>query len=168
MLSAEAQEYRQNVGLFATGVAVISCTDPEVDISDFDYTVHGATVNSFTSVSLNPPTVMVSLNAGRAHEFISNHHHFGASVLTEAQQNVSNHFAGKRDPDLTPQFVVRHRVSTLVDCLAWFECEVTLRMEVADHTIFVARVLKCGGNQGSPLMFFGSKYHTPNLAGAKV
>lgn len=164
MVTADATEFRQNIGLFATGVAVISCTDPDLDCTDFGYSVHGATVNSFTSVSLKPPTVMVSLNAGRAHEFISNHRHFGASVLTDAQQGISNHFAGKRNPDLTPEFVVRHRVPTLADCLAWFECEVTQRLEVADHTVFVARVLASGRNGGSPLMFFGSKYHCSPVA----
>ena len=55
------------------------------------------------------------------------------------------------------------RVPTLVDCLAWFECEVTRRLEIHDHTVFVARVLSCGGDGGSPLLFYGSGYHCPEL-----
>lgn len=156
------QRFRQAVGLFATGVAVISCSDPDLDCTDVDYTVHGATVNSFTSVSLRPPTVMVSLMAGRAHDFITGNGYFGASVLTAKQRHCSDHFAGKRGPH-APEFTVRDRVPTLVDCLAWFECEVTRRLEIHDHTVFVARVLSCGGDGGSPLLFYGSAYHCPEL-----
>lgn len=167
MYTADPREYRQHVGLFATGVAVISCTDPDVCCTDFDYMVHGATVNSFTSVSLSPPTVMVSLMKGRAHEFITGNGHFGASVLTEGQQNCSDFFAGKRENNIAPEFKIRHRVPTLVDCLAWFECEVIERFNVHDHTLFVARVLSCGGNGGSPLMFYSGRYHRPDLAAVR-
>lgn len=167
MLTVDAQkQFRQTVGLFATGVAVISCVDPDVDCTDFGYTVHGATVNSFTSVSTKPPTVMVSLMAGRAHQFITGNGHFGASVLAQEQQYASDHFAGKPQ-DLPPQFTIRDRVPTLTDCLAWFECEVTQRFDIHDHTVFVARVLSCGMNGGSPLMFFGSRYHHPDLPGPR-
>ncbi|TCK26258.1 styrene monooxygenase NADH-dependent flavin reductase subunit StyB [Pseudonocardia endophytica] len=163
MLTMDAQkQFRRNVGLFATGVAVISCVDPDVDCTDFGYTVHGATVNSFTSVSVKPPTVMVSLMAGRAHRFITGAGHFGASVLAHDQEHVSNNFAGK-PADVPPRFTVRDRVPTLEHCLAWFECEVIQRFEVHDHTVFVARVLTCGSNDGSPLMFFGSRYHQPQI-----
>ncbi|MBW0113752.1 styrene monooxygenase NADH-dependent flavin reductase subunit StyB [Pseudonocardia abyssalis] len=167
MLTLDSQQFRQQVGQFATGVAVISCTDPEMSCTEFDYAVHGATVNSFTSVSVKPPTVMVSLMAGRAHQFITGNGHFGASVLTEEQQHCSDYFAGKRYAD-TPEFTIRDRVPTLVDCLAWFECEVIQRFEVHDHTVFVARVLACGSNGGSPLLFFGSQYHRPALGRSRT
>lgn len=160
-LTLEALQFRQNVGLFATGVAVISSVDPALSYTDIDYAVHGATVNSFTSVSLDPPTVMVSLTAGRAHRFITDGGHFGASLLTDQQKSSSDHFAGKpQDP--APEFAIRHRVPTLVDCLAWFECQVIERFDVHDHTLFVARVLHCGANGGTPLLFFGSRYRFPD------
>lgn len=158
MLTLDSQHFRQHVGLFATGVAVISCTDPEVSYTDLDYTVHGATVNSFTSVSLRPPTVMVSLSAGRAHQFITGNGHFGASILTDAQQSCSDYFAGRPGTQTPPEFTIRHRVPTLVDCLAWFECQVIERFAIHDHTLFIARVFSCGANGGSPLLFFGSSY----------
>jgi len=163
VLTADAQlEFRRTVGMFATGVAVLSCIDPDVDCADVGYAVHGATINSFTSVSTKPPTVMVSLMAGRAHQFITGNGHFGASVLHADQQPCSDYFAGKRYAD-PPVFAVRDRVPTLVDCLAWFECEVMQRFDVHDHTVFVARVLSCGNNAGSPLLFHASRYHRPDL-----
>ena len=73
---------------------------------------------------------------------------------------ASDHFAGRPAAE-PPQFTIRDRVPTLADCLAWFECEVIERFEIHDHTVFVARVLSCGTNGGSPLMFFGSTYHRP-------
>lgn len=154
----DAQLFRRNVALFATGVAVISCPDEHGE-------VHGMTVNSFTSLSLDPPTVIVSLKPGRAHELISRAGHFGASVLTEGQQGFSNHFAGRRDSGLRPEFEKRQRVHTLTDCLAWFECDVVQTVPVNDHTLFIARVTACGGQEGSPLMFFASRYHRPVLTG---
>ena len=156
---ADRQAFRRNVSLFATGVVVISCAD------ELGGHVHGMTVNSFTSLSLDPPTVIVSLKAGRAHELIGKSGRFGASVLNEAQQMYSNHFSGMRDTGLAPEFAVRERVHTLADCLAWFECEVTRAIDIHDHTLFVARVTACGGQEGSPLMFFASRYHFPSIAG---
>lgn len=164
MLANETQklEFRRNVGLFATGVAVLSCVDPDTDPTDMGHVVHGATVNSFTSVSLHPPTIMVSLMAGRAHQFITGGGHFGASLLNADQQGCSDYFAGKQYVD-PPSFSVRDRVPTLTDCLAWFECEVIQRFDIHDHTVFVARVLSCGSTGGPPLLFFGSGYHSPDL-----
>ncbi len=159
----QKQEFRRTVGLFATGVAVLSCVDPDIDCADVGYVVHGATVNSFTSVSIHPPTVMVSLMAGRAHQFITAGGHFGASLLEAGQQACSDYFAGKQYVD-PPAFTVRDRVPTLVECHAWFECEVIQRFDIHDHTVFVARVLSCGDNGGSPLLFHGSRYHSPELA----
>jgi styrene monooxygenase reductase component len=154
----DPQVFRQHVGLFATGVAVISAVDPQVSREDIDFTVHGATVNSFTSVSLRPPTVMVSLSSGRAHQFITDNGYFGASILGDGQEKCSNHFAGKPCLVPAPEFTIRHHVPTLGECLAWFECRVIERFDVHDHTLFVARVLACGAADRAPLLFFASGY----------
>lgn len=148
--------FRKTVSLFATGIAVITCEDD-------DGQVHGMTINSFTSISLDPPTVLISLKPGKAHRLITRAGRFGASILTEGQQHYSSHFSGKPQ-DVVPDFVVRHRVPTLRQCLAWFECEISERVQVHDHTLFLARVMQCDGLDGSPLMFFGSRYHRPVLA----
>lgn len=152
--SLDPMRFRKSVSLFATGIVVLTCEDD-------DGVVHGATVNSFTSVSLEPPTVLVSLKPGKANRFISRSGRYGACVLNEEQQDFSSHFAGKPQETLKPDFLVRDRIPTLRHCLAWFECAVIQKVQVHDHTLFVAEVTACGNEDGSPLMFFGSRYHRP-------
>ncbi len=145
-------DFRRHVSLFATGVAVISAQGE-------DGPVHGVTVNSFGSVSLEPPTVMVSLRPGRARDIILATGMYGASVLTETQHHCSSHFAGDRGRSEAPEFVVQHRVPTLDSCLAWFECEVIDQVVINDHMLLPARVTACGSAEGDPLIFFASSYH---------
>jgi flavin reductase (DIM6/NTAB) family NADH-FMN oxidoreductase RutF len=154
----DPMRFRKTVSLFATGIAIITCEDDGGQ-------VHGMTINSFTSISLDPPTVLISLKPGKAHRLITRSGRFGASILNEGQQHFSSHFSG-RPQEVVPDFMVRHRVPTLRQCLAWFECEISEKVQVNDHTLFLARVVQCDGIDGSPLMFFGSKYHRPVLAGA--
>lgn len=154
----DPMSFRKAVSLFATGIVVLTCEDE-------DGRVHGATVNSFTSVSLQPPTVLVSLRPGRAHRLISRSGRYGASILNEAQQRFSAHFAGKPQDGPKPEFITRDRLPTLRDGLAWFECAVTERIQVHDHTLFIAEVTACGSHGGTPLMFFGSRYHHAAIKG---
>ena len=143
--------FRKSVSLFATGIAVVTCDDE-------DGQIHGMTINSFTSVSLEPPTVLISLKSGRTHRAISRRGAYGVSILHHEQQGLSTHFSGQPQ-DLAPEFLIRNRVPTLKDSLAWFECEVESCVQIHDHTLFVARVIACDAIDGSPLMFFASKHH---------
>lgn len=154
--TADPMNFRKSVSLFATGIVVLTCEDE-------DGRVHGATVNSFTSVSLEPPTVLVSLKPGKAHRLISRSGRYGACILHESQQSFSSHFAGKPQDAVKPDFLVRERLPTLRNCLAWFECVVIERVQVHDHTLFIAEVTACGNEDGTPLMFFGSRYHRPEI-----
>ncbi|MGQ0620098.1 MAG: styrene monooxygenase NADH-dependent flavin reductase subunit StyB [Panacagrimonas sp.] len=150
--------FRKSVSLFATGIVVLTCEDD-------DGKVHGMTVNSFTSVSLDPPTVLVSLKPGKANRLISRHGRYGACILREEQQHFSAHFSGRPQETLQPDFVVRDRLPTLRHCLAWFECAIIEKVQVHDHTLFVAEVTACGNEDGTPLMFFASRYHRPEVKG---
>jgi flavin reductase (DIM6/NTAB) family NADH-FMN oxidoreductase RutF len=113
---------------------------------------------------LAPPTVLVSLQAGKANRLLTRDGRFGASILNEAQQSFSTHFSGRTQTAPQPDFIARERVPTLRHCLAWFECEILNRVQVHDHTLFVALVTACGNQQGSPLMYFGSRYHRTAIA----
>ncbi|MFE5704250.1 styrene monooxygenase NADH-dependent flavin reductase subunit StyB [Rhodococcus koreensis] len=154
--AADSLQFRNSVALFATGIAVVTMQDGEGG-------VHGATINSFTSISLDPPTVMISLKPGYAHELISKSGWYGVSVLSESQQEHSRYFCGSRDSEWHPQFVTGEHVPTLFGSLARFECKVFDTIEVNDHTLFLARVVRCESEDGSPLMFFASTYHQPVL-----
>lgn len=149
--SADAVLYRKSVALFATGIVVVTVDDEEGR-------THGATVNSFTSISLDPPTVMVSLKKGRAHDLISRDGWYGVSVLSKLQSGYVTHYSGRRDPAFEPRLVPGKQVTTLEGSLARFECEVTQIIDVHDHTLFVARVDSCNSAEGAPLVFFDSRH----------
>jgi styrene monooxygenase reductase component len=149
---ADSSLFRHSVAQFATGIVIVSCATAEGG-------VHGMTVNSFTSVSLAPPTVLVSLKPGTAHRLLSQHGRFGASILQAHQQGFSAHFSGRPDSTLQPEFITRQAQPTLKHCLAWFECEVIQQVDVYDHSLFVAHVVACGNESGAPLMYCGSQYH---------
>ncbi|MFI7099479.1 flavin reductase family protein [Streptomyces sp. NPDC050161] len=153
MARPDADLYRQSVALFATGIVVVTADDTGGQ-------PHGATVNSFTSISLDPPTVMISLKRGRTHGLISASGWYGVSVLAREQRDYATHFSGRRNPSCEPVFLPGDRVSTLDGSLARFECEVTREVEVHDHTLFVARVHShTPATKGSPLVFFDSRHN---------
>ena len=149
--TVEPEKFRKSVASFATGIAIVTCRD------DASGQVHGMTVNSFTSISLNPASILISIKLGRMHRLIAHENRFGVSILSHAQQTHSSHFSGKPSA-LEPDFLDRHGVPTLHECLAWFECEVTNRIQVHDHTLFVADVVHCDSVAGAPLLFFSSRY----------
>ncbi|MBF1801838.1 styrene monooxygenase NADH-dependent flavin reductase subunit StyB [Alloalcanivorax profundimaris] len=152
----DGQSFRRAVSLFATGIGVISSEDSDGDI-------HGATVNSFTSISLDPPTIMISLKPGKMHSMLSDEGVFGVSILGEKHKEYSNYFS-RRDVRgaRPPNFTRRHASRTLTDAIAWFECKVEKTLDVNDHTLFIARVTACGQSETAsqaPLLFFASQYH---------
>lgn len=151
-VAVERQHFRQSVSHFATGIAIVSCLD------DDDHP-RGMTVNSFTSVSLDPPSVLVSLKPGRTHTLVQRRGRYGVSVLTDDQERWSQHFSGRPQPDLDVAWETHGQVPVLRGALAWFACEVDHRVEVHDHTLFVARVIDCGHAGGEPLMFYASRFH---------
>ena len=146
--------FRQSVSRFATGIAIVSCLD------DADQP-QGMTISSFTSVSLEPATVLVSLRPGRTHTLIRRRGWYGVSVLRGDQERWSRHFSGQPQADLQVQWDMKSRVPVLRGALAWFECGVDSLLQVHDHTLFVARVLDCDHASGAPLMFYESRYHRP-------
>ena len=155
----DAMQFRKSIAKFVTGIAIITVVSE-------DGGVHGMTINSFTSVSLDPPTVLISLKPGKTHSLVVRNGVFGASILTTDQQPYSSHFSGRPQEALEPGFTTRFEIPTLDRCLAWFECEVTESVRIHDHTLFIARVVRCDNADGSPLMFYASRYHGPTVAAA--
>jgi flavin reductase (DIM6/NTAB) family NADH-FMN oxidoreductase RutF len=151
-IAVEPALFRQSVSRFATGIAIVSCLD------DNDRP-QGMTISSFTSISLDPASVLVSLRPGRTHQLIRRRGWYGVSVLAGDQEAWSKHFSGKPQPDVEAAWALKSHVPVLRDALAWFECEVDSVLQVHDHTLFVARVVDCSHISGDPLMFYASRYH---------
>ena len=116
------------------------------------------TANSFVTVSLSPPTVLVSVMPGRMHQAISESGRYGVNVLPEADRGLSRHFAGRPAP-AQPDFEIVEGLPRLSNCVAFFACEVTRTVDVSDHTLFIAEVSSCEYCDNLPLVFFSSRYH---------
>ena len=149
------EQFRHACGRFATGVAVASVVDEKG-------TAHGLTVSSITSVSLDPPLILICL--GHAITMIDAFRraaHFGINILREQDRELSKHFSTKgHDRFDRVAWHKGHLGVPLVDsALAWMECEVHQRFTSGDHDILVGRVMAARVEEGPPLIYYASRYH---------
>ena len=150
-----APTLRSALGRFATGVTIVTCRGA-------DGRPVGLTVNSFSSLSLDPPLVLWSLrrvSPSRAAFLAASH--FAVNVLAEGQVDLSRRFAsGVGDRFAEGVWHVGHGgVPVLNQAAAVFECETTLRQEAGDHTLFIGRVERFADGRQPPLVFFAGRYH---------
>ncbi|HHV21319.1 MAG TPA: flavin reductase [Propionibacterium sp.] len=153
---AAAQGLRRAMANFATGVTVITCHRDGVH--------HAMTCNSFTSISLNPPLVMVSASQkGRFHQQFLASDTWAVSVLATGHGDVARHFADPGRDRLRQFAAVPHRISghtgaALVEgALAWLECRTVEVLPAGDHTIVLGEVMGAEVNEqdgATPLTYF--------------
>lgn len=127
---------------------------------------HGMTVNSFTSVSLEPPLIIISLQDNtHTRELVERAQAFAVTVLSYDQRELADRFAG-RTPESpnrmagveTEAFVTG--APLLKNGLAWFDCRVTQTIKVGPNTMFVAQVVAARGTgEGQPLVYHNRLYH---------
>jgi len=151
MRHADPLDFRAAASRFATGVAVLTALDR-------DGVACGMTANSFVTVSLSPPTVLVSIRPGRTHDAVSASRRYGVNVLPEQAQALSKHFAD-RSRDTCLDHEITEGLPRLSNCVAFFACEVIRTIDVSDHTLFIAEVSSCHHSDNLPLVFFSSRYH---------
>jgi flavin reductase (DIM6/NTAB) family NADH-FMN oxidoreductase RutF len=152
MQRANPVAFRHAASRFATGVTVLTALDEHADVC-------GMTANSFVTVSLSPPTVLVSVMPGRMHQAISASGRYGVNVLPEGGRKLSRYFSGRPIDDASPDYNILEGVPRLSSCLAFFACEVIRIVDVSDHTLFIAEVSNCDYSDNTPLVFFSSRYH---------
>lgn len=141
-------------GRFATGVCVAACADGRGGIT-------AITINSFTSVSLDPPLVLwcIEKKASTFPAFASAAS-YSVSILGDAQQAISERFARHEPQPLAPHEyeIWRTGAPILKERLAGFDCEIVDRHQSGDHVILVARVVQFDSFAGAPLLYFASRY----------
>ncbi len=152
--SVTSEEFRRACGRFATGVAIASVLDAQG-------TPHGLTVSSFTSVSLEPPLVLICLG----HAVSAIHHfrtstHFGINVLAEDQRALSDRFARKGHDrfDGVPWQPGVTGVPLIPGVLAAIECAVHRIVPMGDHDILVGEMVHAKVHNGEPLLYFSGGY----------
>ncbi len=146
---------RQTLGRFATGVAIVTCTDAQG-------APVGLTANSFNSLSLDPPLVLWSLRlASPSLTAFQGAAHFAVNILAEAQVDLSRRFAspvsdkfaeGTWSPGIGGAPV-------LTGAAAVLECALERSQEAGDHMLFIGRVLAHADVSTPPLLFHGGHYH---------
>jgi flavin reductase (DIM6/NTAB) family NADH-FMN oxidoreductase RutF len=152
--AVSAQEFRLACGRFATGVTIASVLDSEG-------TPHGLTVNSFSSVSLEPPLILICLgHAVTMIDAFRESRFFGISVLKEHQREISDRFAQKGHDRFngTKWHAGETGVPLLDDTLAEMELAVRHRFAAGDHDILVGEMISARISDGEPLIYFGSRY----------
>ncbi|RDK03670.1 flavin reductase family protein [Paraburkholderia lacunae] len=150
----DERRLRHALGRFATGVVVISTGSGE--------RLHAMTANAFMSGSLKPPLIVVSIgHRARMHERLMENALFGVSVLSDAQEPHSRHFAGEPQSWLAPRFAAVDGlpdVMLLDHAAARFAARIVDRHPCGDHTLFVGEVLVFSLAEHAPLIFFGGRY----------
>lgn len=152
MPRANPASFREAASRFATGVAVLTALDEHGRVC-------GMTANSFVTVSLSPPTVLVSIMPGRMHRAISATGRYCVNVLPDHGRDLSRHFASQPNSGAAPDYEIVDGLPRLQGCMAWFGCEVTRHVDVSDHTLIIAEVSACDYRDTTPLVFFSSRYH---------
>jgi flavin reductase len=153
-----SQEFRATVGAFATGVTVVTTRGEEH--------AYGMTANAFSSVSLDPPLILVCVISGsEGAEHISSNGVFAVNILSAEQEPLSRYFASRDRPKGRDAFAeVSHRIGAsgspiLKAAAGALDCRLHSAYEAGDHQIFIGEVLEIELLEGHhPLVFHGGKY----------
>ncbi|WP_322049327.1 flavin reductase family protein [Paraburkholderia sp. J67] len=150
----DAQGFRRALGAFVTGVTVVTTIQA-------DGTPRGFTANSFTSVSLDPPLVLVCIaKSASSYGVFSQTSHFAVSVLAEDQKDVSGVFASK-STDKFAQVAWQARATgapIMHGAAAHFDCATHEVVDAGDHIILLGRVLDFAHTGVSPLGYCRGAY----------
>jgi flavin reductase (DIM6/NTAB) family NADH-FMN oxidoreductase RutF len=147
-------EFRRACGRFATGVTIASVVDAQG-------TPRGLTVSSFTSVSLDPPLILICLgHRVSAIDAFRASAHFGINVLAEDQRDLAERFTRKGQDrfDGLEWLPGKTGVPILAGVLAAIECAVRQRIAAGDHDVFVGEMVGARVAAGRPLIHFASHY----------
>ena len=156
-MTLDPEKLRHAMRAWTTGVAVVTAR--------YEDQQYGMTVNSFNSVSLEPPVVSVSLkHLTHTHDLVVKSGLFAVTVLASEQKALADRFAGKI-PDITDRFAGTPTDTLSIDApilrngMAYFDCRVMNSIPIGENTLFVAEVIAARGEgEGSPLVYHNRVY----------
>ena len=156
-MTLNAENLRAAMRAWSAGVTVVTAIH--------DGQKHGMTVNSFTSISLDPDMITISLKTGsRTYDLVTSSRAFGLTILSAEQTKISDIFAG-RFPEIEDRFA-GVQVETLVTGaplivggLAWLDCRVVDTYYAGMNTLFIAEVVSARSfGDGQPLLYHNREY----------
>ena len=152
-----SEQLRQSMRAWSSGVTIVTAAIPDEQ--------HGMTVSSFTSIALEPPLIIISLQTdSRTHDIVSQANAFGVTILAQDQQELSDRFAGRGGDE--EDRLTGVETETLVTGapfikggLAYIDCRVSQAIPVGSNTLFLAEVVAAQGDgEGQPLVYHDRKY----------
>ena len=154
------EEFRTAMADFATGVTVITT-------NDYQGQPHAMTANSFTSVCLDPPVVLVCVaHSTNTNEYLAETGWFGVNILGQGQEEVGTYFA-KRPQDRKGGVDYSFSqgedgLPVLDDAMVYMGCRVIGSHTYGDHTIYLGEVKEIRQSDvETPLLFFKSRWYNP-------
>ena len=165
-MSIDQKEFRTALGRFATGVTVVTTKTPTE--------ARGMTANAFSSLSLDPPLVLVCYdNKASSLKMVQEAKKFAINFLSEEQKSASDWFAGK-GRDAEDQFAdIPHEIGEngsplITGHVGVLECDLHEELPGGDHTIVVGRVTRVLLEEEvrAPLLFYGSAYRKMDMDGS--
>jgi flavin reductase (DIM6/NTAB) family NADH-FMN oxidoreductase RutF len=150
----DADSFRSALRHFPTGVTIVTTL--------VDGVPKGFTANAFSSVSAEPPMVLVCVNRGaRSHPLIARAGFFCVNVLALEQRGLAERFADRSVAAPFADLAIRadRTGSPVIDgALAYLDCELAEEHSAGTHTIFLGTVVACGSRDGAPLGYFNGGY----------
>ncbi len=151
--ASHGERYRHVIGHFATGVTVITSRHDDID--------HGATASAVSSVSLDPPSLLVCLNRATVTETaVRESGTFVVNILREDQGELAMRFAGRHGDKFAELEVGRSEEGdpVLSEALARVECRVRDAVTGGTHTVFFGEVQRAEASEGDPLAYFRGRF----------
>jgi flavin reductase (DIM6/NTAB) family NADH-FMN oxidoreductase RutF len=150
----DKNELRRIMGHFATGVTVITTISKEG-------VPYGLTANAFTSVSLEPPLLLISVDKkAESYAYFEESKVFTVNILCDHQEGLSRRFAvsgGNKFEGVAYRRGVNN-APILEDALAHIECRLYATHDGGDHTLHLGEVLEAETREGKPLLFYRGGY----------
>lgn len=147
-------QFRHALGHLAGAVSVVTAKGA-------DGKLYGITVTAFSSLSLEPPLVLICIDQRASlHQHLRLGGHFAVNMLGEHQESVSRLFAA-RDADRFNEIGFTEGITgspLLSGSLAFVECSIVNAYAGGDHTIFVGEVTAANAIEGKPLLYYRGKY----------
>jgi len=155
-MSVNDQEFKNALKLWASGVTVVTAQTESLGLK-------GMTATSFSSVSMDPPQILVCINkTADTGDAVLEGKSFAVNILKAEQQEISNQFAGGASQEERFANVKWHKGETgspvIDDALASIECTVVDQVLAGTHWVVIGEVQNVECRSGEPLMYYNSAY----------
>ena len=153
MKKVNTNNFKKTLSKFSTGITVVCVKN--------NNSIYGKTVNSFNSLSLNPPMILFSLgNYSSSIKQFSKTKFLSVNILSHKQKKLSDNFASSTPKLENIKFIEgKYKTAIIPNCIANLECKLIDKIKKGDHIIFICKILEVQSNDKlKPLVYFNSKY----------